>query len=129
MQVVMVKDAKDKAAAAAKEKKEKAAKKKKQEKDAAKEKSAAKKPNPATVEELDEPTVQVCKDYVNCRWEFTEEGQLAIWNADDAEEEPSLSTIPGQIVDAVYDKACALVFGSEDANSSKKTTVTQIIYC
>ena len=126
MQVVMVKDAKDKAAAAAKEKKEKAAKKKK---DAAKEKSAAKKPKAACVEELDEPTVQVCKDYVKCRWEFTEEGQLAIWNADDAEEEPSLSTIPGQIVDAVYDKACALVFGSEDANSSKKTTVTQIIYC
>ena len=125
MQVVMGKDAKDKAAAAAKEKKEKAAKKKK---DAAKEKSAAKKPKVACVEELDEPTVQVSKDYVNCRWEFTETGLLAIWNADDDDEEPSLSTIPGQIVDASYDKMCALVFG-EDANSSKKTTVTQIIYC
>ena len=120
MQVVMVKDAKDKAAAAAKEKKEKAAKKKKQEKDAAKEKSAAKKPKVATVEELDEPTVQVCKDYVNSRWEFTEAGQLAIWNAD--VDERSLSTLNGQIVDAFYDKMCALVFGSEDSNTSKKTT-------
>ena len=129
MQVVMAKDTKDKAAAVAKEKKEQTAKKKKQEKDAAKEKSAAKKPKAAVVEELDEPTGQVCKDYVNSRWEFTETGLLAIWNADDDDEEPSLSTIPGQIVDAFYDKACALVFGSEDANSSKKTTVTQIIYC
>ena len=129
MQVVMAKDTKDKAAAVAKEKKEQTAKKKKQEKDAAKEKSTAKKPNPATVEELDEPTVQVCKDYVNSRWEFTEAGQLAVWNADDDDDEHSLSTLNGQIVDAFYDKACALVFGSEDSNTSKKTTVPQIIYC
>ena len=129
MQVVMAKDTKDKAAAVAKEKKGKIAKQKKQEKDAAKEKSAAKKPNAPTVEELDEPTVQVCKDYVNSRWEFTEAGQLAVWNADDDDDERSLSTLNGQIVDASYDKMCALVFGSEDSNTSKKTTVTQIIYC
>ena len=66
----------------------------------------------------------VCKDFVGLRWETTEEGQLAVWQAAEEDELGTLSTLPGSIVSVMYDKHCGLVYESEGDNQKKtKKTV------
>jgi hypothetical protein len=89
-----------------------AAKGKPKEKTAAKPKKAPLK----MVEEVVDVEVLVCKDYVNCRWEITEEGQLVTWQPEDVGR-PTRSFVPGKISDVVYDKMCAYV----DDDGNKKT--------
>ena len=72
----------------------------------------------------------VCKDFVTVRWETTEEGQLAVWQPPDEEDEPaSLSILPGAIVSVKYDKFCALVFESEGNSNQKKAKKTVCYTC
>ena len=52
-------------------------------------------PKPPPDEENQED-VTVCKDFVTVRWETTEQGQLAVWQIpDDDDEAASLSILPG----------------------------------
>ena len=66
-----------------------------------------KKASKASVEELDVEVV-ACKDYMTCRWEITEGGQLGTWQPEE-EGRPTLSIVPGKISDVVFDKMCAFV--------------------
>ena len=73
----------------------------------AKVKPAKKKATKSSVEELDVDVV-ACKDYMTCRWEITEGGQLGTWQPEE-EGRPTLSIVPGKISDVVFDKMCAFV--------------------
>ena len=83
---------------------------------------------PPEDENLEDATV--CKDFVNVRWETTEEGQLAVWQPPDEDDEAaSLSILPGAIVSVKYDKFCALVFESEGNSNQKKAKKTVCYTC
>ena len=75
------------------------------------------------VEEIQEHVID-CKDYVTVRWEFTENGHLAIWQpAEDDENRDTLSIVPEAITDVYFDKTCGLVTeqASDGSKKSKKT--------
>ena len=46
-------------------------------------KPAKKKATNLNVEELVDVEVVACKDYMTCRWEITEEGQLGTWQPEE----------------------------------------------
>ena len=81
----------------------------------------AKKDKAVTAEDFEPMS---CKDFITCRWEITENGQLGIWQPEDEGERPTLSIIPGKITDVVYDKMCGVV---GDEEGSRKRTVLQNI--
>ena len=66
-----------------------------------------------------------CKDFLTCRWEVTENGQIGIWQPADEGERSKLSTIPGKISNVVYDKMCAVV--GDEEGSLKRTVLQNII--
>ncbi len=81
-------------------------------------------------EDDNQEDVTVCKDYVSMRWETTEQGQLAVWQVpEDDEDSASLSTLHGVIVSVKYDKTCALVFESEGNSNQKKAKKTVCYTC
>ena len=86
----------------------------------AKVKPAAKKASKASVEEL-EVDVVTCKDYMTCRWEITEEGQLGTWQPEE-EGRPTLSIVPGKISDVFYERMCALVGDDGIKKTVQKST-------
>ena len=108
--------AKDKPEKAKKDKTEKAKKKDK----------AVSNRRPAKKVTADDFEPVACKDFINCRWEITENGQLGIWQPEEDEgERPALSIIPGKITDAVYEKMCGVV--SEEEGAKKRTVLQNII--
>ena len=111
--------AKDKPEKAKKDKTEKAKKKDKPDKAVSKPKAAKKVTNADDFEPVN------CKDFLNCRWEITENGQVGIWEATEEGEKSNLTTIPGKISDVVYDKMCGVVGDEEGAK--KKTVLQNII--
>ena len=66
-----------------------------------------------------------CKDFLTCRWEVTENGQIGIWEPADAGERANLTTIPGKISGVMYDKMCAVV--GDEEGSLKRTVLQNII--
>ena len=86
-------------------------------------KKAAKKRAEAKPPAEEDTEATVCKDFVGLRWETTEDGQLAVWQAGDDDEPATLSTLPGSVVSAKYDKHCALVYESEGTKKGTKKTV------
>ena len=88
----------------------------------AKVKPAQKKAPLKLVEELVDVEVVACKDYMTCRWEVTEEGQLGTWQPEE-EGRPTLSIVPGKISDVFFDKMCAFV-----GDDGVKKTVQKLKY-
>ena len=78
-----------------------------------------KKASKSSVEELDVKVV-TCKDYMTCRWEITEEGQLGTWQPEE-EGRPTLSIVPGKISDVFYERMCAFV-GDDGIKKTVKST-------
>ena len=66
-----------------------------------------------------------CKDFLGCRWEVTENGQIGIWQPADEGERSKLSTLPGKISSVAYDKMCAVV--GDEEGSLKRTVLQNII--
>ena len=86
----------------------------------AKAKPATKKPtSKPSVEEIE--SVVICKDYVTCRWEITEEGQLGTWQPEE-EGRPTLSIVPGKISDVFYERMCAFVGDDGIKKTVQKST-------
>jgi hypothetical protein len=83
-------------------------------------KAAPKKAKKLNVEELVDVEVVNCKDYLACRWEITEEGQLVTWQPEE-DGRPTLSTVPGKISDVVFEKMCAFV-GDDSVKKTVQNT-------
>ena len=80
----------------------------------------------ASVEELDVDIVP-CKDYMTCRWEITEAGQLGTWQPEE-EGRPTLSIVPGKISDVVFDKMCGFV-GDDGVKKTVQKLTKNILHC
>ena len=92
----------------------------------AKVKPIKKKASKASVEELDVDIVP-CKDYMTCRWEITEAGQLGTWQPKE-EGRPTLSIVPGKISDVVFDKMCGFV-GDDGVKKTVQKLTKNILHC